>query len=121
MASPFLEIIFVPLAYLVGCLNFGYYLVKRSAGKDIRSSFSGNAGATNAGRILGKKGFAYVFAGDFIKGLLVLLIAHFLHFNELIQLISIAACVLGHIYPMQLHFRGGKGLSTLAGCVLGYD
>ncbi len=107
--------------YLTGGLNTGYYLVRYSSGKDIRSQFSGNAGASNAGRILGKKGFAISFAGDFLKGFVIIFAARQLHFSNTVLLLQIPACVLGHIFPLQLGFRGGKGVSTSGGAILAYN
>ena len=113
-------VICIVASYLIGGFNTGYYLVKYYSGNDLRTEYSGTVGATNAGRVMGKKGFALTFLGDFIKGVLVLEAARFLHFDNTVLLLLIPACVLGHIFPIQLGFRGGKGMSTVGGAVLGY-
>lgn len=108
-------------AYLLGCIQTAYYLVKILKGKDIREIGSKNAGASNAARVLGKKGFIITFAGDASKGIIALLFARWLNFGEVMQLIVIGAAVIGHIYPFQLGFKGGKGASTFGGAILVYN
>ena len=105
-------VICIVVAYFVGGFNAGYLLVKYTSGEDLREKFSGNAGATNAGRVLGTKGFIVAFLGDFAKGLLILLVSRLLGFDQNVLLLLVPACVLGHIFPIQLAFRGGKGMST---------
>jgi glycerol-3-phosphate acyltransferase PlsY len=113
------------LAYLVGSIPFGL-VVGRAKGIDPRTSGSGNIGATNVGRLLGGKYFALVFALDLLKGLLPMLAAAYLlrHLptNDkpyLLWMAVGAAAVLGHLFPLYLQFKGGKGVATSAGVVLG--
>ena len=87
--------------YLLGCFTAGYYWVRWRTGQDIRQEGSGNVGARNAGRILGATAFAATLLLDLGKGAL--------------------AVVVGHIWPMQLRFHGGKGIATSLGVLLAYD
>jgi len=103
-------------AYLVGCLNGGYYAVKLKSGGDIRALGSGNAGATNAGRVLGKRGFLAVMLFDAVKMLAALKVAALLFPGDaLLPALTMPAVLLGHIFPAQLRFRGGKGIASLVG------
>jgi len=108
-------------SYFLGCLNTAYYLVKFLEGKDIRSTGSANAGATNVGRLLGKKGFIITFVGDSAKGIIALFVARWLNFNEIQQVFVIIAVVIGHIYPFQLGFKGGKGAATMGNTLIAFD
>lgn len=109
----------VLLAYGLGCLNAGYYLLRWRDGRDLRALGSGNAGARNAGRVLGTRGFALVFALDATKGLLPVVAARWWA-PEVAALCAVAA-TLGHVYPVQLQWRGGKGVATAIGALGGLD
>lgn len=109
------------LAYLLGCLNSGYYLVRLRTGQDIRRYGSGNAGARNTGRVLGKSGFLLAGAGDCLKGAVTVALALWLNLNLWGILLALLAVVVGHIWPAQLHFQGGKGLATTIGAMLVFD
>ena len=103
-------------AYMVGCLNGGYYAVKLKSGQDIRALGSGNAGATNAGRLMGKRGFVMVMVFDAVKMLAALKLAALLFPGDtLVPALTMPAVLLGHIFPAQLRFRGGKGIASLVG------
>lgn len=116
---PSLDIALVLFAYGLGCLNAGYYLLRWRDGRDLRTLGSGNAGARNAGRVLGPRGFALVFALDATKGLLAVLAARWWA-PEVAALCAVAA-TLGHVYPVQLQWRGGKGVATAIGALGGLD
>ncbi len=105
------------LAYALGCLNTGYYLVRVRTGDDLRSRGSGTAGATNTGRVLGRAGFVAAMAGDVLKGVAAVALARWLAPGAGPALAAVAV-VGGHIYPAQLGFRGGKGLATSFGAVV---
>jgi len=117
--------LFVPLgvlaAYALGCINTGYYLVRWKTGRDVRQSGSGNAGAKNVGRMLGSWGFAASFLGDIVKGALAVWGAQQAGFMAPAQSLVMLAVIAGHIWPVQLGFRGGKGLSTSFGALLFFD
>lgn len=108
------------VAYLIGAVPFGY-LVARAKGVDILSHGSGNIGATNVGRILGRGFGILVFALDFAKGALPTLAAGLLTpadvAPEWSQVTAGIAAFLGHLFPVYLGFRGGKGVATGAGVV----
>ncbi|HEY7153343.1 MAG TPA: glycerol-3-phosphate 1-O-acyltransferase PlsY [Gemmataceae bacterium] len=111
------------LSYLAGAIPFGY-LVARGRGVDIRKQGSGNIGATNVGRVLGKPFGVLVFLLDFAKGAAPPLLARLwasAHELELppdsLPVAAAVAAFLGHLFPIYLRFRGGKGVATAAGAV----
>lgn len=111
-------------AYLIGAVPFGY-LLARWHGVDIFTQGSGNIGATNVGRVLGRKAGVLVFALDFAKGagavgLAILLAGMFdrpLWAGGYVEVAAGMAAFLGHCFPVYLKFRGGKGIATGAGVV----
>lgn len=111
----------VSAAYALGCINTGYYLVRWKTGADLRQSGSGNAGAKNTGRVLGSWGFAASFLGDTLKGALAVWGAQQAGFAPPVQSLVMLAVIAGHIWPVQLDWRGGKGLSTSFGALLFLD
>ncbi len=111
-------------AYLLGSIPTAVWWGKRYYGIDVREFGSGNAGATNTFRVLGKKAGIPVLAIDIVKGTLAVLLAHFSPFifdsNEFVTLelgLGIAALV-GHVFPVFAGFRGGKGVATILGVVI---
>ncbi len=112
------------IGYLLGSCPNGY-LIARSRGIDIRKHGSGNIGATNVLRVLGKKWGYLVFALDALKGLLAVRIAFALAVgfapsqHDLIGILAGLTCILGHTFPVWLRFKGGKGVATSAGVLLG--
>jgi acyl-phosphate glycerol 3-phosphate acyltransferase len=116
---PFLALVAVA-AYLVGAVPFGY-VVARAKGVDILSHGSGNIGATNVGRILGRRYGILVFLLDFAKGAVPTAVAGALCPAglpaEWPQVTAGIAAFLGHLFPVYLRFRGGKGVATGAGVV----
>ncbi|WP_068827665.1 glycerol-3-phosphate 1-O-acyltransferase PlsY [Pseudomonas sp. BMS12] len=109
----------VPLAYLLGSLSFAILLSRLAGGPDPRASGSGNPGATNMLRVAGKKLAVLTLLGDLGKGLLPVLIADLLGLNVQQQAWVGLAAVIGHLYPVYFRFRGGKGVATAAGMLLG--
>ena len=119
--------LFIPLilfAYLLGSVPFGLIIAK-AHGKDLRKIGSGNIGATNVSRALSRKWAYLCFALDVTKGLTPMIMAHPLagqdpsvtHFW--LWLCVGSAAVLGHVFPIYLKFKGGKGMATSLGIVLG--
>ncbi|MBV9492125.1 MAG: glycerol-3-phosphate 1-O-acyltransferase PlsY [Verrucomicrobia bacterium] len=113
----------VLLTYLLGSVPSGY-LVARSHGVDIRRHGSGNIGATNVLRVMGKKWGYFVFACDVLKGFLAVKLAAYLaalgHVDTVLgSILGAVACILGHNYTVWLKFKGGKGVATSAGVLLG--
>jgi len=118
-----LPYLFVLAAYLLGSIPFGLILATRVAGVNIREKGSGNIGATNVARTVGKKLGAITLLLDAAKGLLPVLVAErlldagLLDSKELVLLSGMAA-FLGHCFPIYLRFRGGKGVATAFGVFL---
>jgi len=109
------------VGYIIGCLTTGYYLVRFRLGLDIRDSGSGSVGARNAGRILGIQGFFITLMGDFAKGAVVVWFTRYITGDERLAGLAMLAVVIGHIWPLQLGFRGGKGVATSLGALAVYD
>src|SRR5262245_47825821 len=108
-------------AYFLGCFATGYYVVRSRTGADLRELGSGSIGARNAGRVLGFYGFLITFLGDFLKGALAILATrHFAHDPRSVD-VAFLAVVAGHVWPLQLRFRGGKGVATSLGALAVYD
>lgn len=111
--------------YMCGLLQTAY-IYGRLNGIDIREHGSGNAGTTNALRVLGKKAGLIVFLGDFLKALLATVLARIIVGNiypeEVYLFIAYAGVgtVLGHNFPFYLNFRGGKGIAATAGVIMGF-
>ena len=109
-------------SYLLGSIPFGY-LAGRFAGVDIRKFGSGNVGATNVVRVLGKRYGYPVFALDFLKGLGAVRISMLVATGEppawnspvIFGIAAAISCIIGHSYPVWLEFKGGKGVATSAG------
>jgi glycerol-3-phosphate acyltransferase PlsY len=128
-------LLIVVLAYLLGSIPFGL-LVARSRGIDIRKHGSGNIGATNVSRTLGKKWGILVFALDFLKGAFAVWIGRWLMQLQIQHelaggyftvaesrftfagIIAALAVILGHNFPVWLKFKGGKGIATSGGVLL---
>jgi glycerol-3-phosphate acyltransferase PlsY len=120
-----LDILLVVLAYLIGSISSAVLVSKRFYGIDIREHGSGNAGATNTFRILGKNAGIIVMVADMLKGFLAVklsLVSSYTWTSEPfvnLQVMLGIAAVLGHIFPIFAGFRGGKGIATLFGMILG--
>lgn len=122
-------LILAPVAYLMGSVPFGL-IVAMSKGVDPRKAGSGNIGATNVGRLLGKRVGIFVFVLDLLKGLLPTLAASWVvgrapaedHAHWLMYFLWLTAgfaAIAGHMFSLFLGFKGGKGVATSAGVVLG--
>lgn len=118
-------IIALILAYLMGSVPSAVWIGKSLYGVDVREFGSGNAGATNTFRVLGKRAGLIVLTLDILKGLCAVLMARFIsqappgtsQFVDL-QIVLGVAAVIGHIFPVFAGFRGGKGIATLFGVIL---
>lgn len=123
-------LLIVVFAYLLGSIPFGF-LIAKAHGKDLRSIGSGNIGATNVSRALGRKWAYFCFVLDVFKGLIPMLVAFFFikpsafksNTSEVIfiglWLVVGCAAIIGHIFPVYLKFQGGKGVATSFGVALG--
>ena len=112
------------VAYLIGSISFSVIISKKMAGFDVREKGSGNAGATNMLRAVGKKAAALTLLGDALKGVVAILfaiivgaIAKDLDKALLVQLAGILV-VIGHTFPIFFGFKGGKGVATSLGVLL---
>jgi glycerol-3-phosphate acyltransferase PlsY len=92
-------------------------MVARSRGIDITQVGSGNPGASNVSRVMGRKWGIVVFALDSLKGIIPALVGTFVVGEDKIAYAMIAASVLGHMFPVTRRFRGGKGVATMAGAM----
>lgn len=120
------EVFLIIVAYLIGSIPTAVWTSKYFFGIDIRDYGSGNAGATNTYRVLGAKWGTFVMIVDMLKALLAVKLAFFLPYESQgefylinMQLGLGLSAVLGHIFPVWAEFRGGKGVATLFGMVLG--
>jgi acyl phosphate:glycerol-3-phosphate acyltransferase len=112
----------VIIAYLIGSIPFGYLIVRKKLGDDIRQTGSGGTGATNVSRRAGKAAGIFTLVLDALKGSLALLVARVMlgpsvNVDWLIAVAAIAT-IAGHIFPVWLGFRGGKGVATGVGVFL---
>ena len=117
------------------CLAIGYcfglfqtaFIYGKMHGIDIREKGSGNAGTTNALRVLGKKAGLIVFLGDALKAVFAMVLVHFLFENShlemgaLLRIYAGAGVVLGHNFPFYMGFKGGKGIAASAGLLAAMD
>jgi len=114
----YLDILYVvTYSYILGSIPFGLIITKIFLGKDIRNIGSGNIGTTNVLRTGKKSLAAATLLFDILKGYISITIASE-YFNELIYL-SALICFIGHIFPVWLKFKGGKGVATYLGIILG--
>ena len=112
-----MKVIFlIILSYLIGCFSSAYLIGKVFKKIDIRTYGSGNAGATNAVRVMGKKLGVLTFLLDFFKGFIAVFIGYWiLGYNG--GLIAAICVVVGHDFPIFLGFKGGKGIATTIGAM----
>ena len=123
-------ILMIIIAYLLGSIPSAVWIGKKYYGVDIREHGSKNAGTTNMLRVLGKRAALPVFALDFIKGLVAVVLIRLLKYDstfiddhyymiDILKIVAVFAAVIGHIFPIFAGFRGGKGVATLIGAVTG--
>lgn len=106
-------------SYIVGMILTAWFVGKWK-GIDLRTQQSGNLGARNAGTVLGKGAFLLTFLGDGGKGALVILIGRWLDVQDIVLAIGFFLVVLGHLYPIWLRGKGGKGIATFIGAGLAF-
>jgi acyl phosphate:glycerol-3-phosphate acyltransferase len=107
------------LAYVIGGLPFGYLFVHLSFGKDVRTMGSGNIGATNVHRTVGRKAGLTVLLLDIVKGFSAVWIAAAVTHNDPLALaLSAVAVMTGHCYSIFLHFKGGKAVACFIGAFI---
>ena len=125
-----LIVVGIILSYLIGAFPTSIILGKARKGIDIREYGSGNAGATNTFRVLGKKSGILVMAVDVFKGYTATMLPYFFFLFDFsindnqfaaMQLIFGLSAVLGHIFPVYARFKGGKGVASLLGMVIAFN
>jgi len=116
MNTFWIGLLWVAVAYLLGGIPFGYLLVRFRRGSDIRKLGSGNTGATNVARTSGWTDGLITLLLDAAKGYLAVTVAALLtHRNLGFMALSAGSAVLGHVFPIYLRLRGGKGVATSVG------
>ena len=115
----FYKILLVVLAYLLGSFPTAFIIFKANKGKDIRSMGSGNVGGTNVLRSAGPGLAVLTILLDILKGFLpVLMVYLFFPGSSIIYIITSVSVLLGHVFPVFLKFKGGKGISTTGGLIV---
>ena len=116
----FWKFVIIALAsYLLGSVNSAVIVSRAFMKKDLRTMGSGNAGTTNALRVMGTGPAAFVFLGDLLKGIAAALIGSWMGKDG--EMIAAFFVILGHAYPVFFGFRGGKGILTTAAVLLIFD
>lgn len=118
---PFVKLLICSVcSYLLGSINSGIIITKLFTGLDIRKQGSGNAGTTNAYRVLGFPRTLLVIAGDALKGVIAVYISWLL-LGDYGRICAFMFVILGHVYPLFFEFKGGKGILTTAAMVAVFD
>ena len=122
-----LYFLFIVISYLLGSIPVAVWIGKKFRGIDIREHGSQNAGATNTFRVFGKKLGWIVLTLDVTKGFLASILPLFIadNYSEnqllLFQLVTSLACIIGHVFPIFAQFRGGKGVASSLGIIIGIN
>lgn len=120
-----LRLVCILIGYCFGLIQSAY-IIGRIKGIDIRNYGSGNAGTTNAMRVMGTKAGLVVFVMDILKCIVAILLVTALFGKAhpeaiyLLKTYTLAGCVLGHDYPFYMKFKGGKGVAVIAGFVIAF-
>ncbi|WP_423064073.1 glycerol-3-phosphate 1-O-acyltransferase PlsY [Candidiatus Paracoxiella cheracis] len=107
------------IAYLLGSISTAVIVSKMLKLPDPRKEGSGNPGATNVLRLGGKQAAIYVLIGDALKGLIAVIIGRLLHVDGISLGFVALVAVIGHVFPIFFKFKGGKGVATSLGAILG--
>ena len=113
------NVLLVAAAYLLGAIPFGLLIARLQKGIDIRDHGSGNIGTSNVLRTSGKRAALLTLGGDLMKGYLPVLAGSLLGVPQPWVVLAGGAAVVGHNWPIYIHFRGGKGVATSFGAALG--
>ena len=116
-----IEWLFVPAAYLIGSISSAIIVCRLMGLPDPREQGSGNPGATNVLRIGGKKAAGITLLGDMLKGVLPVYLANVLQMPVEVMALTGLAAFFGHLYPVFFEFKGGKGVATSVGVMLGFS
>ena len=115
------DLLVVVLAYILGGVSTGYLLVRVTRNIDVRTTGSGGVGARNVGRIIGRRGFYLTLFGDVLKGAIVVWLVRWFEYQSVIVGAAVVAVIAGHIWPIWLKFRGGKGIATCLGAFAAFN
>jgi glycerol-3-phosphate acyltransferase PlsY len=115
------EWLFVPAAYFIGSISSAIIICRLMGLPDPREQGSGNPGATNVMRIGGKKAAGITLLGDMLKGLIPVYAAKLLGLPAELVAVTGLAAFMGHLYPILFGFKGGKGVATSIGVLLGFS
>ena len=115
------SLVLICFAYLLGSISSAILLSKIMGFEDPRSEGSKNPGATNVLRIAGKKAAFFTLTGDFLKGIIPVLLAHWLQLDPLVIALTAFAAFCGHCFPLFFGFKGGKGVATAIAATLGFN
>jgi glycerol-3-phosphate acyltransferase PlsY len=115
------EILFVIFSYLLGSIPCGFIIYYLTEKKDIREKGSGNIGAANVLRTKGKKAAIATLLFDVLKGVLPIVYGMKYFDSPVVVICGGAAAVIGHLFPIYIKFKGGKGVASLAGVFLFYN
>ena len=121
MSSLLVNTVSILIGYALGSVATGHLIVRNRLGCDVRDTGSGSTGATNVGRLLGKRGFTITLLGDAGKGALAMILAKWIGCHDPWLGLVLLAAVAGHVWPVQLRFKGGKGVATTLGGLIVYD
>lgn len=119
--STFLGLIFIVIAYLLGSLSSAIIVCRIMGYEDPRTQGSRNPGATNVLRIAGKKAAMITLLGDALKGFIPVVLARMLGVDGFILGLVALAAFIGHLFPVFFDFKGGKGVATAFGAILGLN
>ena len=112
------DAVVVAVAYLLGSVSFGLLVARRFGQTDLRGSGSGNIGATNVARTVGRLPALLTLLGDSAKGCAAVLLAQWVGDSLTATALAALAAVLGHMFPLYHRFRGGKGVATSLGVMI---
>ena len=115
------EVAWIATSYAIGCFTAGYYWTRWKTGQDIRQLGSGNVGARNVGRNFGPGSFTVTLLLDLLKGAVAVTMAWRLGLRPEAVVASLVAVIVGHNWPIQLRFQGGKGIAVSLGALLALD
>ncbi|MEO4052090.1 glycerol-3-phosphate acyltransferase [Solibacillus sp. CAU 1738] len=115
-----MTILYLVFSYLLGTCMTAWF-VGKLYGVSLQERNSGNLGARNAGKTLGKSAFIITAVVDGLKGLIVVVVGRYFEFSDTAIAVAIVFVLLGHLYPFWLKFKGGKGVATIIGALLVFN
>ena len=111
----------VPVAYLIGSVQWGLYVVHLTTRVDVRTVGSGKTGFTNVLRTSGKRAAVVVLLADAAKGIAIVVLAHIISDDTSLHALGAAGVITGHIWPVLAGFKGGRGIATGVGTIIALE